>query len=728
MEESSVSTNKSPLITETSSGSFSTSPPSTNVYSSTPSSSSTTTTSTSETTPTKDIPTSETLGGFITRCSELVTQYRDLVYALKQVTYDKHNVLQPLVHQLLHTTEHSLLSCEELIDVTLGAVRSKLAVNNPSPHPISSSPNNINNKVSPTKSTTTSTTTANLSTALLLSSSPVSNKVPIKNLIPNASLIWFKHLQEEYLQIIVKATIVGADPQLKAPTENDNGLPPSSPPKESTNEQHQHNVSSFSGANSTRSSFSTENSTLYTAKLSNKYWKDIEILCAQSYTGHPRGGMRLPPLSHTRYSWNYPVPWQVKLYRAIVLAREIERTIAFTTELQEEIKTLTSNTYIYNSSLFYYNFLQILEDPLYQSYIKTIQYNQQLSVSSSTTSLSPSSSVNSQHRDIVVLGSSIGLIQFYISCTNNVRTIGVDILPIMIQTGYGIAVFSGILDSSSLTPSTTSTTTLATSSSSTSSPLVQFLQGDIATINPSIFRNAGIIFCNSPSWNPRVRRSIYARLLMQCPKDTLIIDYVHPHGLLWKENTGNTTKSKERLAILPISPTRTSRITSPSVKVSTTESSSSKLYEVRELEYLMTKPYDIDSDIYHSLYYSKITVQIWTEEQLQKYSLSTNYSINNNNNLTSSSSTNINTPPSSSSLFHPLGLSTSTMIIPTSIPKLVMDNTTSNNNTIITESSMFTTPSKNNESLSKNDNTSTTTSNIEIDSTDNNLSTVNNEN
>lgn len=684
----------------------------------------------------KGVPTSETLAGFIIRCSELLDQYRDLAYALKLIVNDRSNVLQPLAKQLLASTSTGVSQTQELIELTLDAVRKKIDSPAPVSSSFSSSPTS-SSSLSPRKSLSSSSpssssTSPKVSVAMLSTSTlteGVSSSIPIHELIPKVSNSWLKHLQEEYMSLIVKATIVGADPQLKAPVEdeaNDDTTTSSSkgPHNESSSPDiASHPKKSSSPSSSTaasttpvkNSSSSTDSHTgfnddypVYTRSLTDKFYKDIEILCSLSYTGHPQGGMRLPPPGHTRYSWTYPVPWQVKLYRAIVLARETERTFTFRNELETEINAFLvpkySQYYTYSSSLYYYNFLQILDDKLYQAYIRTIQYNQSSFQPQQRPLPSPSVPYNPNHRDILVLGSSIGLLQFYISCSNNVRTIGVDILPIMIQTAYGIAVSSGILDSGMLNPSTTPSASTAPSSSSSTSPIVQFLQGDLSTINPSIFRFAGMVLCNSPSWDTRLRRTIYSRLLMQCPADTLIIDYVHPQGILWrntttdnnnrnnnnnsssprKYNTDNNDKegfmhnsrsnnynnypvvSKERLAILPISPSRNTKGSSSSnVNYPVT---TGKLYEVRELEYLTSKPYDITSDIYQYLYFSKITVQIWTEEQVQKYSIST-------------------TPPpttttpdygagSFSSPNKSENISPSISIIPTSIPKVPLTTAT----------------------------------------------------
>jgi hypothetical protein len=108
------------------------------------------------------------------------------------------------------------------------------------------------------------------------------------------------------------------------------------------------------------------------------------------------------------------------------------------------------------------------------------------------------------------------LLLFYLALALDepVRSVGVDILPLMVHTARALAASVGLADERD-----------EGAADCDEPPLVRFVQADAAALAGSMLQTTGLVLLSSFAWDEALRARVYARLLAHLPHGALLVDY-----------------------------------------------------------------------------------------------------------------------------------------------------------------------------------------------------------
>jgi SAM-dependent methyltransferase len=573
----------------------------------------------------------ETLGGFLARCSDLHDQLRDVAFALEQSSAPSSSASPSTfvdggqaAAQALHANAlEKVASARSLIDTTLDVVRKSLLG-------------------------------SGAASAAAAYAEGEEEKGPVRAAIPAASSAWFAALQEDLMRLLVKAAVVGADVKMRAPPEG--GSAAAAEANNTTTTQLLTTTATAAtpqppqqqpqgGAKPAAAAAPSPRA----AALTDGFWHDMLLLHTQSPTGHPNGHLHIPP-SHTPASWPHPEPAPWQLVRVITAARECERSPAFLAEHAAEVEALQrSGQYAYPRGTFslgdgdggdmpYTAFLRLTQAPAVGAQLARIAAAQAQQAGAEA------GAERSALRDVLVLGSGGGLLPYFFALTHGLRAVGVDIVPLMVHTARVVGLSAGVAvaagDRDELPPESSS----GVGAGAGGKPLVRFLHGDAATVDPLLFRGAGLVVVAGDTWDVPLRRAVYARLVSQLPAGALIVDTSDPTGVLWGRGGGgggggegkgagasgaaSLPSGSKRLVVVPAALTPAQLIAQQRERSAAAASAaaeggrvvapppSSRMYEVRDARSVEVVRVDVawGGKASHALHLSRVSVDVWPEE------------------------------------------------------------------------------------------------------------------
>jgi len=116
--------------------------------------------------------------------------------------------------------------------------------------------------------------------------------------------------------------------------------------------------------------------------------------------------------------------------------------------------------------------------------------------------------------------------------TSSVRVVGVDLMPLMVQTSRAVLAAAGLGADVGASGgggggggSGSGDENDGASGSGGASP-VRFVLGDAAALPAEMLGHAALVVLTSLAWGERLRRRVYARLLDSLPLDALVCDYL----------------------------------------------------------------------------------------------------------------------------------------------------------------------------------------------------------
>lgn len=230
---------------------------------------------------------------------------------------------------------------------------------------------------------------------------------------------------------------------------------------------------------------------------------EIQVSCSAAVPS-ARSELSLP--------WPPPEPRFSQLRAAVLHVRRCERSVAFQTELSAETEVILASSPqsrkadLSYGSTFLVSFLRLASAPPMAQQLQRLYAAQQKG--------KDGDGADACH-DALVVGSSTGLIQFYLALATPqpIRSVGVDVLPLMVFTARSIALAAGVSHAQSATED------------DAQSP-VRFECCDAAEMRGELMARAGLVIVASLAWSDALRRDVYARLLANLPHEALLVDWV----------------------------------------------------------------------------------------------------------------------------------------------------------------------------------------------------------
>jgi len=417
-------------------------------------------------------PPPSSLGAFIGAAHTLGRRLRGLCVRARAASLDPNNQLRDAARRLLAAALERLESSRDLIDACLTAVRKAVVAD------------------AAAAATPDAVATAELAAAAAtyrLGRLPSAEAPPAGERIPAACRAWLTRLQAETANLEASAAFVGA----RAAGVDDEG-------------EFELKLGGEGEADAGGAGGEEED---LIGPLPVGFEQDAELLAISIVSGTasaPSARADLP------MPWPPPEPRFSQLRAAVLHARRCERSVAFQAELSAETQTILATSpnsretdFAYGST-FLSSFLRLSSSPPMEKQLQRLHAAQQRGGEGTDAC-----------RDALVVGSSTGLLQFYLalSLPLPIRSVGVDVLPLMVFTARSIALAAGISHAPSATDD------------DAESP-VRFECCDAADMRGDLMSRAGLVIVASLAWHDTLRRDVYARLLAHLPNESLLVDWV----------------------------------------------------------------------------------------------------------------------------------------------------------------------------------------------------------
>jgi hypothetical protein len=367
--------------------------------------------------------------------------------------------------------------------------------------------------------------------------------------VPDYSHRWLARLETDLTSLQQKAAAAGINTAQEAPaeaaavTQSTAAAPPSTPTKATQNTSAQSEASSSSSSSS--SSFTALSTHVSSPRSdligppSPSTWRDRTNLYTESRTGL-RGAMSGVPPGRTNQSWPFP-PRREQLMNCVLSGvRDAERSLSVRAALQADVDRATAQSKA-----------SAVASPSHSSASSSVRASSSFTAGNfaygstalhswdALTAVPAIASALERARNtasaVLVLGSSLGIINYYLSIMHNVLSIGIDLLPTMVETAQQIGREGGLFSSAEEAESDEHVQHARRMSknpatvSSTDVPLMPtFLVGDATCVDRKLLGATTLVILTSQAWDTHLRRAVYARLLTCLPHDAIVVDYLPP--------------------------------------------------------------------------------------------------------------------------------------------------------------------------------------------------------